>query len=132
MRSAYGFILVCDLTNKSTIGNMEEFVKELSRVKEGEKYPVVLVGNKSDLASKRVINRKDLDDFAKEWLNSCPVFEVSAKENIGIENVFLQIVREMRALKNPQSTNDDGGSKKKSGSLFKKLNDLVKRKSDKK
>jgi small GTP-binding protein len=134
MRNAYGFVLVCDLTNPSTVANLEEFVKELNRVKEGELIPVVLVGNKLDLADKRAVAKTVLEDFAKEWLHSCPVFEVSAKDGIGIDPVFLQIVREMRSKKNPSLTvsDENGPTKKKSGSLFKKLNDLVKRKSSEK
>ncbi len=122
--------------------NLDEFVKELNRVKEGEKFPVVLVGNKLDLASRRQVDKKTLEDFAKEHLHSCPVFEASAKENIGmiyfdsnmvgIENIFVQTVREMRLLKNPP-TSPEEGKQKKSGSLFKKLKDYVnKNKSDKK
>ena len=47
---------------------------------------MVLFGNKSDLKSERQVSYEEGRDLAAQW--NCPFFEGSAKDNIGIDEVF--------------------------------------------
>jgi GTPase SAR1 family protein len=54
------------------------------------------VGNKCDLPN-RIVSTKDQEEYAK--LMNMPFFEVSAKENINIEEVFLELIKLMHTCK---------------------------------
>ena len=47
---------------------------------------IFLVGNKLDLSDKRVIDKKNIENFAEE--QNLPYIETSAKEGINIEELF--------------------------------------------
>jgi GTPase KRas protein len=103
MRHCYGFLIVFDLTNKSSLDNLEEFVKEIRNVKdiaEDDPFPCVLVGNKVDLCpNQRQVAFKDAQAWSKKFLNDAPVFETSALTNVNVEESFFQLVRECRRYK---------------------------------
>lgn len=53
----------------------------------------VLVGNKCDLDSHRVITYEEGVNAAKEWGKYCVFFETSAKEKINHEECFHEAIR---------------------------------------
>ena len=59
---------------------------------------IALVGNKVDLEDKRKINKKEGEIYAEE--NDLIFMEVSAKENINIEELFKKIGRQIPKLRN--------------------------------
>ena len=55
-------------------------------------FPFVLIGNKVDKESERRVKATD----AKEWCKqngNIPYYETSAKENIQVEDAFIEITR---------------------------------------
>ena len=56
---------------------------------------MVLVGTKADLGSDREVSREQMQALADKW--KVPYYETSAKRNWGIDAVFEDIVRQMRA-----------------------------------
>ena len=57
--------------------------------------PIVLVANKIDLPEqKRLISSETIAMWAHEY--TIPYFEVSAKLNQGISDIFIHLVREIR------------------------------------
>ena len=56
----------------------------------GEDVAIILVGNKCD-APNKAIALKDQEDYAKAI--KLPFFETSAKENINIDEVFVELTR---------------------------------------
>jgi GTPase SAR1 family protein len=72
---------------------IREFVR---RVKGSDPVPIVLVGNKSDLAH-RVISTAQGAEFAKQ--RAISFFETSAKERINVDEVFHEITRQVVARK---------------------------------
>jgi len=74
-----------------------------NRVKDAEKVPMVLVGNKCDLDAERQVTTQEGEERAKQW--ACPFFETSAKTRVNVEESFFQLVREIRN----QSSNTKGG-----------------------
>ena len=55
MRSGEGFLLVFSLTDRSSFGEIYKFHKQILRVKDRDEFPIILVGNKSDLVQQRVV-----------------------------------------------------------------------------
>ena len=64
MRSGEGFLLVFSLSDRRSFEDAARFHKEILRVKDRDEFPVMLVGNKADLDSQRVVrNFFNLNDF---------------------------------------------------------------------
>eukprot|EP00042_Codosiga_hollandica_P034266 m.238855 g.238855 ORF g.238855 m.238855 type:complete len:152 (-) comp54363_c2_seq2:209-664(-) len=80
---------------------VESFQKLALRVKDKSKFPMVVVGNKSDLVSERVISTTEASALAEKI--GCPYIETSAKEARNIEEVFFEMVRVIRWFKNPSA-----------------------------
>ena len=55
MRSGEGFLLVFSLSDRRSFEDAARFHKEILRVKDRDEFPVMLVGNKADLDSQRVV-----------------------------------------------------------------------------
>jgi len=67
--------------------------EQIMRVKATERVPIILVGNKCDLASQREVDTAEGARLAQLW--GCPFLEASAKERQKVDEVFIEIVREM-------------------------------------
>jgi len=67
--------------------------EQIMRVKATERVPILLVGNKCDLASQREVDTAEGSRLAQLW--GCPFLEASAKERQKVDEVFIEIVREM-------------------------------------
>lgn len=68
--------------------------EQILRVKDRDTVPMVLVGNKVDLPS-RVVSKDEGLDLARSFGN-CPFFETSAKTRQNVDEIFFQLVREIR------------------------------------
>eukprot|EP00042_Codosiga_hollandica_P034264 m.238912 g.238912 ORF g.238912 m.238912 type:complete len:207 (-) comp54363_c2_seq14:209-829(-) len=101
MRNADGLILVFSVTDRKSFDEVESFQKLALRVKDKSKFPMVVVGNKSDLVSERVISTTEASALAEKI--GCPYIETSAKEARNIEEVFFEMVRVIRWFKNPSA-----------------------------
>ena len=85
------------------------FKDQILRVKDKDKVPMVLVGNKCDLESERQVTTTEGQDLAKSF--GCPFFESSAKTRINVEESFFAVVREIR--KELNKSNSSKKDKKK-------------------
>uniref|UniRef100_A0A7S0PWI9 Ras protein n=1 Tax=Coccolithus braarudii TaxID=221442 RepID=A0A7S0PWI9_9EUKA len=94
MRNGQGFLCVYSLTNRSSFEEVAAFREQILRVKDAEEVPMVIVGNKLDLASERVVTTKEGQDIAASF--GCPFMETSAKSRIRVEDAFYELVREIR------------------------------------
>lgn len=56
MRSGEGFLLVYSLTDHNSFAEITKFQKQILRVKDRDEFPMLLVGNKSDLEHLRRVN----------------------------------------------------------------------------
>lgn len=57
--------------------------------------PIVIVGAKSDLISEREVSRELMASLSQEW--GCPFYETSAKMNWNVNEVFEEIVHQIRS-----------------------------------
>merc|ERR1711894_524493 len=53
MRTGEGFLLVFSVTDKSSFDEIPRFHTQILRVKDKDEFPMILVGNKSDLENER-------------------------------------------------------------------------------
>ena len=87
-QGSLAFAFIFDLTNKSTFVKLDYWMELVEKAVKGA--PRVLVGNKVDLKDKRVISEEEAKEYAKE--KGIKYFEVSAKENINLDEVFKCLV----------------------------------------
>ncbi|KCV69516.1 Ras-like protein Rap-1b [Fonticula alba] len=112
MKNGQGFILVYSITSKSTFNDLVELRAQILRVKDTDKVPMVLCGNKCDLQDDRMVEKHEGEGLAKEW-GSVRFFETSARMKINVDEVFIDLVRQINK-QSPQPT----GKKSKSCLLF--------------
>ena len=84
LMGAKGAILVCDLTRKETLDNLDEWIDSLYI--EGEIIPTVFVANKCDRVGDMEFGAEDIEKVASIY--DSPVFVTSAKTGEKVENVF--------------------------------------------
>eukprot|EP01117_Protostelium_nocturnum_P013256 TRINITY_DN4937_c0_g1_i3.p1 TRINITY_DN4937_c0_g1~~TRINITY_DN4937_c0_g1_i3.p1 ORF type:complete len:161 (+),score=38.13 TRINITY_DN4937_c0_g1_i3:76-558(+) len=72
MRGGECFIIVYSITDKKSFQEVPEFRERTLRVKEKEKIPMVIVGNKADLEDQRVVPKSEGEELAKSL--GCPFF----------------------------------------------------------
>jgi len=109
MRTGQGFLTVYAITSRSSFDEISSFREQILRVKDADKVPMVVVGNKCDLESERQVSKAEGQDLAKSF--GCPFLETSAKSRINVEESFFELVREIRK----QTGSTKGDPKKKKG-----------------
>jgi len=112
MRTGQGFILVYAITSRSSFDEIVTFKDQILRVKDKDRVPMVLVGNKCDLETERQVTTGEGQDLAKTF--GCPFFESSAKSRINVEESFYELVRQIRKENqgNDPKKGKAGGKKK--------------------
>ena len=98
IKNGQGFLIVYSITSCQTFMDIKSMRDQIVRVKGTEKVPVVLVGNKVDLAHQREVTTEDGQLLATAW--NCSFLETSAKTTKNVNDIFIDIVREMSTLKN--------------------------------
>lgn len=90
-RSASSAILVYSVDNYESFQNLELWLKEL-KTYSGPDTKVLLVGNKSDLQSKRVVS-KEMGEQFKEDMKLDLFMETSAKTGINCQELFIKAAK---------------------------------------
>lgn len=94
MKSGQGFLLVFSITSSSSLRELAEIRDQLVRIKNDSKVPLVLVGNKADLEENRVVSHQRAVATAQSWGNK-PYFETSAKRRNNVDEVFVDLCRQI-------------------------------------
>ncbi len=91
-RDANGALLVYDITDRDSFQKVRNWVKELKRIV-GDDIVLCIAGNKSDLEKQRQVVEAEAKDYAEK----VGAFHAltSAKTGKGVEEVFLQLTRQM-------------------------------------
>ncbi|XP_064615083.1 ras-related protein Rap-2c-like [Liolophura sinensis] len=93
IKNGQGFVIVYSITSLQTFQDIKTMREQIIRVKGEEKIPMLLVGNKSDLEHQREVPTTEASSLAQQW--GCPFLEASAKNTQNVNEVFIEIVREM-------------------------------------
>ena len=91
-RGAAAIIIVCDMTNRDSFYNVNNWIEEVSKYIDQDIDKFVLM-NKSDLTSERKIDSGEVSKFEKE--KGIKIMEVSAKTGQGIEKAFEYIIEKL-------------------------------------
>lgn len=101
-RSSNGAILVYDITDEDSFQKVKNWIKELKKML-GSDIVLVIVGNKIDLQKDRNVSQEMAENYAESV--GATHYETSAKNNVGIEEVFLgltQLMITVSDMKRPQ------------------------------
>ena len=82
-----------DITDRDSFDNVKQWLNEIDRYA-CENVNKLLVGNKSDLDSKRQVDFDEAKAFADE--RGIPFLETSAKSAINVEKAFLTMAGEIK------------------------------------
>ena len=94
MRSGEGFVIMYSITDRQSFQEASQTKAQIERVRRLEEIPIVLVGNKFDLESKREVTTEEGQALAKEF--DCPFFETSAALRNFVDDVFHTLIRQIR------------------------------------
>ncbi|XP_041356019.1 ras-related protein Rab-31-like [Gigantopelta aegis] len=91
-RKANAAMLMYDITSSDSFYDIKDWVKEL---KKNVDTPIILclLGNKCDLESGRQVKSEDAEEFAASI--DALFYETSALKNLGIEESFLQVAKQL-------------------------------------
>jgi len=106
IRDGEGFLLVYSISSRSTFERVERFREQITRSKDTDIIPLMLVGNKCDKVTEREVSREEGLSLAKKL--NCEFIESSAKTCVNVERAFYTVVRMIRATK-------EGGRRRRPG-----------------
>ncbi|XP_035204360.1 ras-related protein Rap-1b-like, partial [Stegodyphus dumicola] len=65
------------------------------------RVPVILVGNKTDLEEERQVTPQMVQDALKDQSKVCKYLETSAKYNVNVARLFIELLEHARELEQP-------------------------------
>mmetsp|Transcript_3019 Transcript_3019/g.3241 ORF Transcript_3019/g.3241 Transcript_3019/m.3241 type:complete len:227 (+) Transcript_3019:72-752(+) len=104
MHTGDGFLLVYSIVDDQTLEELKAIREQILRVHRDRKVPMVVIGNKADMAKKdRAVTKEEGKALADEF--GAGFLEVSAKENSRVKEAFETLVRKI-LTKNPKAGQD--------------------------
>jgi len=100
-RGAHGIIVVYDVTDQESFNNVKQWLKEIERYA-SENVNKLLVGNKCDLTSKKVVDYTTAKEFGDQ--HGFPFLETSAKNSTNVEQAFMTMAAEIKNRMGPMPT----------------------------
>ncbi|KAM4623554.1 ras-related protein Rab-37-like [Polymixia lowei] len=88
-------LLLYDITSKSSFDNIRAWLTEIHEYAQRD-VVIMLLGNKADMASERVIKRDEGEKLAREY--SVPFMETSAKTGVNVELAFTAVAKELKHM----------------------------------
>ncbi|KAF2323535.1 hypothetical protein GH714_035952 [Hevea brasiliensis] len=92
-RGAHGIIIVFDVTDEESFKNVKTWLKEIDKFAT-DNVNKLLVGNKCDITSKRVVSKETAKAFAEEI--GIPFLETSAKNATNVEDAFMTMAADIK------------------------------------
>lgn len=124
-RNGEAFLCVFSILEHESLVATEELREQVLRVKNDDKtVPFLLVGNKLDLDSRRIVSQETAQELARQW--GVPYVETSAKTRANVDQVFIELLRMIRDRKSqdPRQSGKDSdgqGRESESGKIAQRL-----------
>ncbi|KAJ3446778.1 ras-like protein [Anaeramoeba flamelloides] len=97
-----GFLLVFSVISEGSFKQAQKIHQNIIKEKENPNYPIVMMGNKTDLSNENDSISKTVKKYCQEY--NTPYFQTSALENLNITEAFHELVRIIWKFKeNPNS-----------------------------
>ncbi|KNC78819.1 Ras-like protein Rab-1A [Sphaeroforma arctica JP610] len=93
-RGAHGIIVVYDVTDNDSFNNVKQWMQEIDRYA-SDNVNKLLVGNKSDLTTKKVVEYTQAKELADQL--GIPFLETSAKNATNVEQAFMTMAGEIKS-----------------------------------
>lgn len=106
MKTGQGFLLVFSITSSSSLSELAGLREEIIRIKDDENIPIVIVGNKADLEENRAVPRAKGFSISQRW--GAPYYEASARTRTNVDEVFIDLCRQMLRRDDEQQAQGDG------------------------
>ena len=91
IKNSDSIIIVFSLTNKDSFQEIKNHSNRILFVKGLNSYEIILVGNKKDLTEFMEVSNEEMNELLKDL--NCKYYETSAKQNINIDNIFIESVK---------------------------------------
>jgi len=88
-----GIIFVFDFTKIESFNSIEDWMEELTKMKNEERCSTILIGNKTDLKDGIVVKIDMIEALVQK--HKIKYFEASAKENINIKSSFEFLAKDI-------------------------------------
>ncbi|CAG61730.1 uncharacterized protein GVI51_K12507 [Nakaseomyces glabratus] len=113
-RGSHGIIIVYDVTDQESFNGVKMWLQEIDRYATSTVLKL-LVGNKCDLADKRVVEYDVAKEFAEA--NKMPFLETSALDSTNVEEAFLTMARQIKESMTQQNMNESQQKKNDKGNV---------------
>jgi len=101
MLTGDGFLCVYSITSRVSFKEIPKLIDDILRLKDCDKVPIVVAGNKSDLEQFREVPIEEGKQYCAPF--QIPFLEVSAKARLNVEHAFEEVVRQIIKMKPPAS-----------------------------
>jgi len=105
MKTGQGFLLVFSITSRASLQELVTLRDEIIRIKDDENIPIVIVGNKADLVDQRQVDRAKAFSISQRW--QAPYYEASARTRTNVDEVFVDLCRQMLRRDDAQENSHD-------------------------
>ncbi|GMH37211.1 hypothetical protein BSKO_05084 [Bryopsis sp. KO-2023] len=105
-RGAHGIIVVYDVTEQESFNNVKQWLNEIDRYA-NPNVNKLLVGNKSDLTNKKVVDFQTAKAYADEL--GIKFLETSAKNATNVEQAFMTMAQEIKNRMATQPVTNQSG-----------------------
>ena len=113
-KNALAAVLVYDITRKQSFEELKNYWIKQIKESAPENIILAIAANKSDLLDREQVNEDEARNFAKE--NNALFYETSAKNSIGVNELFIGIGKKFYGLDPDLKLKDDNNENERSDS----------------
>ncbi|XP_061167333.1 ras-related protein Rab-26-like isoform X5 [Saccostrea echinata] len=100
-RDANALLLLYDVSNKASFDNIRAWLGEINEYAQ-EDVVIMLLGNKADMTTERVIRTEDGERLANEY--NVAFMETSAKTGMNVDLAFMAVAKDLKMKKTRKPT----------------------------
>ena len=93
MKNTQGIVLVYDITLRQTFDDLSGWIDTIKEIKDITNFPIIIIGNKSDLEDKRQVPIEEAKKFAEGF--GLPYFETSVRTGEGVKEAFSALIEKV-------------------------------------